>query len=132
MPRLPTNSRLAADLARLRRSLEECEAVRPLHLSQHEWVALIGSLNQRISTLERDLTLEPADPRLGVQELSDLLRQVVSLIAEGQTSKGIAQSLEMSPRMVDWHITECLENFGAKNRSEMIAKALATGAIRRG
>ena len=61
--------------------------------------------------------------------LNDRERQVLSLVATGQTSKSIARSMEIAPRQVDLHINQCLHKLGARNRAELIAKALSSGEL---
>jgi DNA-binding NarL/FixJ family response regulator len=67
------------------------------------------------------------DPSTGVGFLTARERQVIALIATGRTSKLIALEMDLSPRIVDRHVDECLQKLGAKNRAELIAKAFLRG-----
>jgi PAS domain S-box-containing protein len=48
-------------------------------------------------------------------------RQVAKLMADGQTSKEIARTLEISPRTVEVHRRRLMEKFGVRNSLELVA-----------
>jgi DNA-binding NarL/FixJ family response regulator len=75
--------------------------------------------------LERDRTgePEPKDP-LTPREL-----QVVKLIAEGQTSDEIAQTLVISRKTVDHHRASILDKLGMRNGAELTRYAIRRGLV---
>lgn len=62
--------------------------------------------------------------------LTDRERQVFKLIAEGQTSKEIAQALGLSVKTVITHRTNLMQKLGLHNRAELIKAAVRLGVIR--
>jgi DNA-binding CsgD family transcriptional regulator len=65
-----------------------------------------------------------ATPRLTRREL-----EVLSLTAEGLTSKEIARELGISPRTADVHRTHLIHKLGLRNRVEAVHYALTTGIL---
>jgi DNA-binding NarL/FixJ family response regulator len=63
----------------------------------------------------------------GEPALSPRAREVLALVAEGQTNKGIASALFVSPNTVKRHVTSLLNKFHASTRVQ-----LATIAARQG
>lgn len=55
--------------------------------------------------------------------------QVLKLIAEGQTSAQIAESLSLSVNTVDWHRANLMDKLGAHNVVELIRLARQRGLI---
>lgn len=55
--------------------------------------------------------------------------QIVKLIAEGNTSKEIAEQLTISIKTVDRHRTNVLEKLGMRDRTELTRYAIRTGLI---
>lgn len=56
-------------------------------------------------------------------------REVLQLIAQGQSNRQIAQSLAISERTVKLHVTALLELFEAGNRTHLLVQAQAAGAV---
>ena len=56
-------------------------------------------------------------------------RDVVALIANGQTSKGIAREMNLSSRTVERHVENCRYKLHARNKAELVAKAVAEGFL---
>src|SRR5205085_14979 len=54
-------------------------------------------------------------------------REVVSCIAEGDTTQEIAARLFISRTTVDTHVRKAMGRLGAKNRAHLIALALVAG-----
>lgn len=50
-------------------------------------------------------------------------RQIVAAIASGQTNKGIAHRLQISPKTVEWHIARLYARLGVRSRAELAAHA---------
>ena len=65
-----------------------------------------------------------AAPRLTPREL-----EVLSLTAEGLTSKEIARELGISPRTADVHRTHLIHKLGLRNRVEAVHYALTNGIL---
>jgi DNA-binding NarL/FixJ family response regulator len=57
------------------------------------------------------------------QRLSDREREVLRLVARGQSNKQIATKLRISERTAKFHITAILNKLGAENRAQAVAIA---------
>jgi DNA-binding NarL/FixJ family response regulator len=75
--------------------------------------------------LERDRTGEP-EPK---DPLTPRERQVVKLIAEGQTSDEIARTLVISRKTVDHHRASILDKLGMRNGAELTRYAIRRGLV---
>ncbi len=64
------------------------------------------------------------------EALTERERQVLKLIAEGQTSKEIAQALDLSVKTVITHRTNLMQKLGLHNRTELVKYAVRLGLIR--
>ena len=69
--------------------------------------------------------LEADDPISAA--LSPRQREVLSLLAEGQSNKEIAIALGVAPATVKTHVAQLLTAIGATNRTEAAARARAAG-----
>jgi PAS domain S-box-containing protein len=67
---------------------------------------------------------DPADRVLTARE-----REVLSLVASGQTSRDVAERLYLSPTTVESHIRSAMQRLGARNRPHAVALALARGEV---
>lgn len=56
-------------------------------------------------------------------------RDVLSLVAAGQSAKTIARTMAISPRTVERHIEDCRLKLGARNRVQLIANAITNGHL---
>jgi DNA-binding NarL/FixJ family response regulator len=65
-----------------------------------------------------------ADPNL---VLSPREREVLPLIAEGQSSRQIASFLNVSPRTVEFHRANIMHKLGLKSEKELIRFCLQAG-----
>lgn len=54
-------------------------------------------------------------------------REVLELVAQGLTDRGISEVLVLSPRTVNSHVAKILRKYGASTRSEVVAKATRLG-----
>jgi DNA-binding NarL/FixJ family response regulator len=61
--------------------------------------------------------------------LSRREREVLRLIADGQSNKQIAQSLGITERTVKFHVASVLNKLGAENRAQAVALAGQRGLI---
>jgi DNA-binding NarL/FixJ family response regulator len=64
------------------------------------------------------------------EKLSDREKQVLKLIAEGQTMQQIADSLVLSIKTIMTHRTNIMEKLNIHNRTELIKYAIRKGLVR--
>ena len=65
----------------------------------------------------------------GQGKLTPRQREVLRLVARGQSAKEIAAVLKLSPRTVEFHKYKIMANLGAKNAAELIRFAVKHGMI---
>ncbi len=70
-----------------------------------------------------------ARPGSAGQMLSPREREVLALVAIGETGQTIAAELRISPATVETYIRNCLAKLGAKNRPHAVVLALKRGDI---
>lgn len=58
-------------------------------------------------------------------------REVLRLLAQGQTNKEIAAALVISERTVKFHVRSLFAKLGATNRTEAVARAVQRGLVER-
>ena len=63
------------------------------------------------------------------EQLTDREREVLKLLAEGYTTKEIADILVISPKTVEGHKTNLMAKLGLRNRVELVKYALRKGII---
>lgn len=63
------------------------------------------------------------------QSFSARERDVLAHIADGKSSKEIANALNLSPRSVERYIENCRYKLNARNKAELVAKAIAAGFV---
>jgi PAS domain S-box-containing protein len=61
--------------------------------------------------------------------LSEREREVLTLVAMGERSAGIASALAISPATVEAHVRNCLAKLGAANRAHAVTIGLRRGEI---
>ena len=87
-----------------------------------------------LDDIERAITAVAAgetflDPRVSARivnrgvRLSDREREVLRLVADGQSNKQIAGRLKISERTAKFHVTSILNKLGAENRAQAVAIA---------
>jgi DNA-binding NarL/FixJ family response regulator len=64
-----------------------------------------------------------------VDRLTDREREVLQLLAEGQSVREIAVALQISPKTVETHRAHILEKLEARNTAELVQIALRAGLI---
>jgi non-specific serine/threonine protein kinase len=74
---------------------------------------------------EEPKAAQPANPFLLTRRERDVLR----LLAKGQTDRDIAEALFIGPRTVSWHVGAILNKLGVTTRREAAAKALTDGLL---
>jgi two-component system response regulator NreC len=70
--------------------------------------------------------MAPGEERIA---LSDHELAILTLIAEGQTTKQAARAMMLSPRTVERHIEICRQKLHARNKTHLVAKAMANGYL---
>ena len=61
--------------------------------------------------------------------LSDRQRDVVRLVALGNSSAEIADELNIAPETVRTHVRNAMKTLGARSRAHLVAKAVADGLV---
>lgn len=70
---------------------------------------------------------DPVDP--SVEKLTPREREILTHIAEGQTSREIGEKLVISPKTVDRHRENIMGKLNLRNRAELVKYAIAKGLI---
>lgn len=89
--------------------------------------ALVESIRRALASRKNhrnDAEIEAVKER--VASLTDREREVLDLIAEGNTSKEVARALSISPRTVDIHRGHVMEKMHAGNIADLIRMVLST------
>jgi two-component system response regulator NreC len=73
--------------------------------------------------------MEPGEDRARYDGLSDRERQVLKLVAEGKTSRQIAEELFLSVNTVQTHRAHIMEKLGLHNRTDLIRYAFRKGLV---
>jgi two-component system response regulator DesR len=76
------------------------------------------------------MTVFPRSDHRPDNALSNREREVLDLVAQGATSRQIAQELILSPHTVKDHLHSLYRKLGAKNRAEAIVRAQRNGFLR--
>src|SRR4051812_31233167 len=61
--------------------------------------------------------------------LSQRERDIIALIADGHSAKGIAQKMQLSHRTVERHIENCRFNLRARSASQLVSMAVPGGHL---
>lgn len=78
---------------------------------------------------ELDMTDSEGAENVEVPRLTDREREILTLLALGETNKTIAEKLHLSPETVRTHTRTARLRLGAKSRSHAITLALQTGQL---
>ena len=77
--------------------------------------------------------LEPATPRAVLGEVQDALspreREVLALLARGQSNRQIAEQLFVTEHTAKYHVASLFNKLGATNRTEAVSRAIALGLL---
>jgi DNA-binding CsgD family transcriptional regulator len=68
-------------------------------------------------------------PKNPLEQLSGRQREVLQLIAEGQTTKGIADILKLSPKTVEYHRMKLMACLNVHDIPGLVRFALRVGVI---
>jgi LuxR family transcriptional regulator of spore coat protein len=94
----------------------------------NRWIRVTNRIAQR----DRKREVEE-DMHWGRQEdppvLTEREQEILRCVAMGFSSKEIAQKLGIAPRTVDRHIENIRHKLRARNKTHMVAKALASGQL---
>lgn len=74
--------------------------------------------------LERNSKFDMGKPRLTRRET-----EILSQVAQGRSSKSIAELLFVSSRTIEYHLASAYEKLGARNRVQAILAAGSLGLI---
>lgn len=80
--------------------------------------AVVGEMNRPLKA--------PADP---FDSLSEREREVLVMLARGETYQQIAEALFISPKTVDYHRTNLMRKLGLNNRAELTRFAIERGLL---
>jgi DNA-binding NarL/FixJ family response regulator len=72
---------------------------------------------------------ELARTRSPVEQLSDRQREILQLIAEGQTTKGIALVLKLSPKTVEYHRMQLMQRLNIFDIPGLVRFAVRAGLV---
>jgi len=81
----------------------------------------------------QSLPSEPAAPQESNTQktvLSSRQIQILTLVAQGQTYRQVAETLGLAERTVKYHMAEILDCLHLQNRAQVIAYAVRTGLVR--
>jgi len=92
-------------------------------------VRLVAEGRQTTPVLDRHLQLVVHHKREADDLLSKREREILALVAEGYTSKGIARKLQLSPRTVGNHRARIMAKLRVDNCIQATAQALQLGLI---
>jgi DNA-binding NarL/FixJ family response regulator len=80
--------------------------------------------------LQKKMPLQQmAQSRSPLERLTDRQREILQLIAEGQTTKAIALVLKVSPKTVEYHRAQLMERLGIFDIPGLVRFALQTGLV---
>jgi DNA-binding NarL/FixJ family response regulator len=101
------------------------EAVRTVSRGESllEPVVAAKLLGQFRELAQRDTAAED------INALTERELEVLQLLAEGETNKGIAERLVITEKTVKTHVTHIYNKLGANNRAEAVAIAFARGLL---
>src|SRR4051812_583596 len=90
-------------------------------------------LSTELAPLGRQLPLLPACSRKQpLEQLTSRQREILQLIAEGETTKGIAMLLKISSKTVEYHRAQLMERLNIFDLPGLVRFAMRTGMIAEG
>ena len=96
--------------------------------------ALARWLLEDYQRLVRDAALHASQPpadsdMVGLDVLSARERQVLELVAQGQSNQGIGERLELSPKTIARHRERIMHKLNMHSRTELVKFSIRTGLI---
>ena len=79
--------------------------------------------------LSKELESMPHSRRNPIRKLTPRQREVLQLLAEGKSAKGIAQALFISPRTVEFHKYRIMKELGVGTTADLIQVSIRHGLI---
>jgi DNA-binding NarL/FixJ family response regulator len=107
----------AAGLPKLREALDEIRAAPGRRVPVHRAPQLVKQLDRLVAERQGALRVTPRQER------------ILELAAEGLTNRVIGERLFISESTVRFHIQKLKGRFGARTRSELVARAIRLGVI---
>lgn len=98
-------------------------AIRAVHAGRTFFDPAIAGVVAEDVRRERDAPTDPFDA------LTDREREVLTLLAKGQTYQQIAETLFISPKTVDFHRANILRKLGLSSRADLTRYAVQRGLI---
>lgn len=89
----------------------------------------LGTIALLAGIVHEAVAAQCAPDRVQARELTARERECLTLAARGMTSCDIAQKLGITERTANFHIGNVLAKFGALNRGEAIARAVALNLV---
>ena len=68
--------------------------------------------------------------RFVLEELTDREQQVLALVAAGRRNREIAETLRVSVKTVEFHLSNILGKLNAQSRTEAVVRAWQVGMLR--
>jgi DNA-binding NarL/FixJ family response regulator len=120
-------SGVAGFISKLSRVDEVADAIRRVHRGE----ALIDpeEMDRLLRQLRRRRNEESTE-RQRVKRLTPRQMEILQLMADGVSSRDIAQRLEMSPQTLRTHVQNILTRLGAHTKLEAVALAIRQGRVR--
>lgn len=82
-----------------------------------------GVVQRYLNRGEEDLAMSP------LERLTPRQREVLQLVAEGNTTKEIADKLELSPKTVETHRSDIMSRLGIRDVAGLVRFAVRTGLV---
>jgi DNA-binding NarL/FixJ family response regulator len=111
-----------------------------LELGCSELIGAIGAIRRGETPLDpraaavllaqwRGLRLDAAQPTEGSGRLTTREREVLTRMAQGDTTKGVARGLGVAVKTVENHKTRIFTKLGVRSQAEAVAVAMGSGLI---
>lgn len=108
---------------------EVVQAVRDAHAGKQVLAVPAADAAPVLDPQPRDGVVAPRGPHPDAPSLTDRERQLLQLLADGQTPKEVAEALFIAPKTVRNHLTKIYAKLGVESRSQAIVEALKLGLV---
>jgi DNA-binding CsgD family transcriptional regulator len=82
-----------------------------------------------VSSPDTERAADPGSPDPGIESLTARELEVLGLLAEGLSNRGIAERLGISDQTVKFHVASIMGKLGASNRVDTVRRAWRRGLI---